>query len=177
MLTREVSFPLHPLRTIERVPVHARIVLLFLALATLAPLANAHVDLCMQGACAYSWEWNYGGGNCVEGRDHWWSYRTVRASYQQDDVKHTVEVRNNCDAHNWGNTSSASSSLHAEYTTYNSTSRQWTWVWVDWYGTDQTNGSETCTVRYWGYRQTTLPDGTTSTECPERPPPAVIPLP
>jgi hypothetical protein len=130
------------------------------------------------GACAYSNGWAAGNGTCDEGAPDHYEFRTVRATWEHDNVTRTVEVENHCDAHAREASNWQSSSLRVHYTEHNASSQSYRWAWLDWYGTDNNATGSTCTARLWTFQTDPLPEGNEDLGCPAgRPPFALLTVP
>ena len=157
----------------------ATLLLAPLLLLAAAPSASAFVNLCWDpaDACVYSNAWEAGSGDCSSGAPDRYQFRTVRATWEHDNVTRTVEVENDCDAHARDTSHSESSDLRAHYTSYDSGTRTYSWMWLDWWGTDHSANGNTCTTRLWLYHTEPLPTSITQPDCPGRPPFAILDLP
>lgn len=154
-------------------------ILMLIALLAI-PTASAYVNVCwdLAGACAYSNAWEAGNGDCEAGAPDHYGFRTLRASWEHENTTRTVEVTNDCHAHTREAKHWEYSDLRAHYTSYDSEAREYTWIWLDWYGEDDSADGSTCTMRLWIDNAEPLPEGTTEPECSAgRPPFALLELP
>lgn len=146
--------------------------LLILAL----PGAGAYVNVCWEiaGACAYSNAWDAGSGDCDAGAPDHYSFRTLRATWTHENTTRTVEVTNDCDAHTRDAKHWERSDLRAHYTSYDGEDREFSWIWLDWYGEDDSADGSTCATRLWIQNADPLPEGTTDPDCSVGRPPLVL---